>query len=78
MPWAAHMSDVSPCRQHVATGAALTFVKPAVLETVERIEQGHVQEADQLADDIDGEQTHNHPLRKKRPVREGCSGLGAG
>lgn len=46
--------------------AALTFVKPAVLEAVEGVEQGHVEEADQLAHQVDGEEAHDHPLGFKK------------
>lgn len=48
---------------------ALTFVKPAVLEAVERVKQRHVEEADQLANDIDGEEAHYHPLGIKNKIK---------
>lgn len=35
------------------------MVEPAVLKAVQRVEKGHVEEADQLTDGVDGEETDN-------------------
>lgn len=59
--------------------ASFTFVKPAVLEAVERVEQRHVEQADQLPNEVDGEQAHNHSLGwKGSALREGHSAFGGG
>jgi len=51
-------------------GGGLTFVEPAVLEAVERVEQRHVEEADELADGVDGEEADDHPLREEKEEEE--------
>ena len=38
------------------------MVEPAVLEAVEGVQQGHVQQADHLPDGIDGEEADHHTL----------------
>lgn len=48
------------------------MVEPAILKTVQRVKQRHVEEATHLPNDIDGEQADNHPLQNKintlRPI----------
>lgn len=41
----------------------LTMVEPAILKAVQRVEQRHVEEADHLANGIDGEKANNHALK---------------
>lgn len=38
------------------------MVEPAILKTVQRVKQRHVEEATHLPNDVDGEQADDHPL----------------
>lgn len=42
------------------------MVEPAILKTVQRVKQRHVEEATHLPNDIDGEKADNHPLENKK------------
>lgn len=44
----------------------LTMVEPAILKAVQRVEQGHVEEANHLSNGIDGKQANNHTLEKRQ------------
>lgn len=46
------------------------MVKPAILKTIERVEQRHVQEADHLTNRINGEKTDNHSLNEEEGLEE--------
>ena len=39
-----------------------TVVEPAILEAVEGVEQGHVQQANHLSNGVDGEEADHHTL----------------
>lgn len=43
----------------------LTFIEPTVLKTVQWVEKRHMQQTNQLTHKMDGEETHEHPLRNK-------------
>lgn len=47
-----------------------SFIEPTVLEAVQGVEKGHVQETDQLTNQMDGKETHKHSLKEEESLQQ--------